>query len=178
MPILSVLVAVLLLFFGQRLYWLFVGGVGFVVGMDLAARALVGQPEWVILLAAILVGIAGAVLAIFFQRIAIGIAGFLAGGYLAQAALVNFAGTATEQASTIAFIIGGILVAILVVVFLDWALIATSALLGAAMISQWATHEALWHAVTFAILFVAGAAVQAAMLRGGPVRTVERRAES
>src|SRR4051812_21906848 len=109
MPILSVIVAALLLFFGQRLYWLFVGGIGFVVGMDLATRALIGQPEWVILLAAILAGIVGAVLAIFFQRVAIGIAGFFAGGYLAQAALADFAGDAVGQTSTIAFIIGGVL---------------------------------------------------------------------
>ena len=176
--ILSLIVAALLLFFGQRLYWLFVGGVGFVVGMDLAARGLAGQPEWMILLAAILAGIVGAVLAIFFQRIAIGLAGFMAGGYLAQAAMANFTGTLSSQGATIAFVLGGILVAILVVVFLDWALIATSALLGAAMISQWAVQDAPWRAVAFAVLFVAGAAVQAAMLRGRPVRAVETRAES
>ena len=177
-PILTLVVAALLLFFGQRLYWLFVGGVGFVVGMDLAARGLLGQPEWMVLLAALLAGIVGAVLAIFFQRIAIGIAGFLAGGYLAQAAMANFMGTMSSQGSAIAFVIGGILVAILVVALLDWALIATSALLGAAMISQWAVQEPLWRAVAFAGLFVAGAAVQAAMLRGRPVRTVERHPES
>jgi hypothetical protein len=132
----------------------------------------------VILLAAILTAIVGAVLAMFFQRVAIGFAGFMAGGYLAQAALANLAGAATEQASTIAFFIGCIFLAILVVVFLDWALIVTSALLGAAIIAQWAFEQSIWRAVSFALLFVAGAGVQAAMLRGRPLRTVETHAET
>ncbi|MEP6672833.1 MAG: DUF4203 domain-containing protein [Chthoniobacter sp.] len=173
MPILSAIVGAVLLFFGERLYWLFVGGIGFVVGMDLAARGLAGQPEWIILLAAVLVGIVGAVLAIFFQRLAIGLAGFMAGGYLALAVLTNLTGSATGQASMIAFVIGGIVVAVLVVALLDWALIVISALVGAAMISQRAVHDALWRTVTFAVLFVAGVLVQAAMLRRAGPRRIE-----
>ncbi len=173
MPILSVIIAAVLLFFGERLYWLFVGGIGFVVGMDLAGRGLAGQPEWIILLAAVLVGVIGAVLAIFFQRIAIGLAGFMAGGYLAQAVLANLAGSATGQAPMIAFVIGGVVGAILVVVLLDWALITISALVGAAMISQWAFPDALWRTVTFATLFVAGLLVQGAMLRRAGPRRIE-----
>ncbi|MBN8421298.1 MAG: DUF4203 domain-containing protein [Verrucomicrobia bacterium] len=171
--ILSIIVAVLLLFFGERLYWLFVGGVGFVVGLDFATRVLAGQPEWVILLAAVLAGLVGAVLAVFLQRIAIGFAGFMAGGYLAQALVAAFSGAPTAQYSTVAFVIGGILVAILVMVFLDWALIVTSALMGAAMISQWTVQEPVWRAVAFAVLFLVGAATQAQMLRGRPPRITE-----
>ena len=173
MPILSILVAVLLLFFGQRLYWLFVGGIGFVVGMDLAARAMAGQPEWIILLVAVLAGIVGAVLAIFFQRVAIGIAGFMAGGYLGQVAIEGLAGAASGQTSTVAFVIGGAIVAILAIVLLDWALIGISAVLGAALISQWAAHDTLWRSVVFVALFLAGAAVQAGMLRRAGPRTIE-----
>lgn len=171
--ILSILVAVLLLFFGERLYWLFVGGVGFVVGLDFATRVLAGQPEWMILLAAVLAGIVGAVLAVFLQRVAIGFAGFMAGGYLAQALLANLAGTPTAQPSTVAFVIGGIIVALLVLAFLDWALIVTSALMGAAMISQWAAQDPLWRTVAFAVLFLVGASAQAQMLRGRPRRVTE-----
>ena len=40
LTIFPILVAVLLLFYGQKLYWLFVGGIGFIVAMDLAARWL------------------------------------------------------------------------------------------------------------------------------------------
>lgn len=173
LPILSVIVAAALLFFGERLYWLFVGGIGFVVGMDLAARGLAGQPEWIILLAAVLVGIGTAVLAIFFQRIAIGLAGFMAGGYLAEAVLANLTGSATEQASMIAFVIGGIVVAIFVVALLDWALIAISALVGAAMISQWAVHDTFWRSATFVILFFTGALVQGVMLQHARPRRIE-----
>ncbi len=174
MSILPLIVAGLLLFFGQRLYWLFVGGVGFVVGMNLAAQWLTGQPAWLIILAAVLAGIVGAVLAVFFQRVAIGLAGFLAGGYLAQSVMAEIVGTLSPQGSGLAFILGGILFAILAVAFLDWALIGISAALGAAVIAQWAVHGSLWRSVTFAVLFVSGAAVQAQMLRRAPRPVIER----
>ncbi len=173
MPIFSVFVAALLLFFGQRLYWLFVGGVGFIVGMHLAAQWMAGQPEWMILAAAVLAGVIGAVLAIFFQRVAIGVGGFLAGGYLAQIALADLVGTASPQAAGIAFIVGGVVVAILAVVFLDWALIVISALVGAGLISHWMVSDALLRSVVLAVLFLAGAAVQALMLRRARPRMIE-----
>lgn len=173
MPILSIIVAALLLFFGERLYWLFVGGIGFIVGMDMAARGMAGQPAWMILLAAVLAGIIGAVLAVFFQRVAIGLAGFLAGGYLAQIVVVSAMGAASGQTATIAFVIGGLIVGILAVVFLDWALIVTSALLGAAMISQWIVHDPVWRGVAFVALFLAGVGVQSQMLRRAPVSEVD-----
>jgi hypothetical protein len=50
--------------------------------------------------------------------------------------------------------------------------------LGAAIIAQWAFEQSIWRAVSFALLFVAGAGVQAALLRGRPLRTVETHAET
>lgn len=68
-----------LLVAGRRVYWLVVGLVGFVVGFTLAAEYLEG-PEWLILVAGLAVGILASGLAVFFQKIAIGVAGFLIGG--------------------------------------------------------------------------------------------------
>jgi hypothetical protein len=171
--LLNLVVAVLLLFLGERLYWLFVGAIGFIVGMDFASAWMAGQPEWLIILVAILAGLIGAILAIFFQRVAIGIAGFLAGGHLAQLAAIDWLGTISGQTSTVIFVVGGIVVAILVVVFLDWALIVISALLGAAIISDWAVRQMLWRSVLFAVLFIIGAAVQGGMMRHRRLRRVE-----
>src|SRR6266545_1805024 len=49
----GVFVGVVLLLFGRRLYWLFVAGIGFLTGLALVPDLLPGQPEWLILLAAL-----------------------------------------------------------------------------------------------------------------------------
>lgn len=53
-----------LLFLGRKLYWFFVGAVGFVVGLSLATQWLQGGSEIVILLVGIVIGVVGALLAL------------------------------------------------------------------------------------------------------------------
>ena len=65
-----------LLFLGRKLFWLFVAAVGFVVGMEAATTLYPHQPDWSLIVGLIL-GLIGAVAAIFVQKAAIGIAGFL-----------------------------------------------------------------------------------------------------
>ncbi len=163
--LLTLLFAAILLFLGQRVYWLFVAAIGFVVGMDLATRWITGQPAWIILAVAILAGLVGALLAIFFQRLAVGLAGFFAGGQLALLALPNLGYPTSDQFAMVAYVVVGILAAILAIVLLDWALVILSALIGAAMIAQWAVEPPGLRALVFVVLFVIGAAVQASMLR-------------
>ena len=134
---------------------------------------MAGQPEWIIFLVALLAGIVGAVLAIFFQRVAIGIAGFMAGGYLGQVAAAHFVGADSGQTSLVAFVVVGVIVALLAVLLLDWALIGISAALGAALISQWAAHDTFWRSVVFVVLFFAGVIAQAGMMRRVRPRTIE-----
>src|SRR5262245_24203633 len=81
--ILRILAGLLLLFFGRRLFWLFVGIIGFVAGMTFGAQFFAGQPEWVVLLIAIVCGLIGIVIAVFLQRFAVAVAGFLAGALFA-----------------------------------------------------------------------------------------------
>ncbi len=68
-----------LLVAGRRVYWLVVGLVGFVVGFTLAAEYLEG-PDWLILVAGLGTGLLASGLAVFFQKVAITVAGFLIGG--------------------------------------------------------------------------------------------------
>ncbi len=80
--ILNLLVGILLLFLGRRIFWLFVGGVGFVAAIDLVSRLAMPWPTWLTLVVALAAGLVGALLAILLQEVAVGIAGFLAGGYI------------------------------------------------------------------------------------------------
>lgn len=77
--LLTVAAGAVLLVAGRRVYWLIVGLVGFVVGFGLAAEYLEGA-DWMIVVAGLAAGLLASGLAVFFQKIAIGIAGFLIGG--------------------------------------------------------------------------------------------------
>src|SRR6516165_118810 len=89
-PILSVLIGAIILFFGRRLFWLCVAAIGFATGMELAPH-LMHEPTPILQLSvAIVFGFIGALLALFLQKVAIAIAGFLAGGKLAMALVGAF----------------------------------------------------------------------------------------
>ena len=83
----------------------------------------------------IVAGLLGAGLALLLQSVAIAIAGFLGGGYVAIE-LLNMLGVGSQGFSWIPFIIGGVLGLILVSILFDWALIVLSSLVGAFMITQ------------------------------------------
>lgn len=163
-PIFSVLIGVVVLFFGRKLFWLCVAAIGFAAGVELAPR-LVQEPSVLLSLTiALLLGIIGALLALFLQKIAIAVLGFLAGGKLAGAIAAAFF-VHYAQHSTIIFLIGGIIGAILLLVLFDWALIVVSALIGAHLIQSVITLPQSGLTIVFIGLAVIGILVQAASLR-------------
>ncbi len=132
-PIASVLFGAILLFFGRRLFWLFVAVVGFLFGLQFGADIMVGAEQWIVLLVAVVIGLVGAVLAVLLQRIAIIVAGAVAGGlFLMHLAA---AGGLNESLEIIAFIVGAIIAGILAAVLFEWALIVLSAITGATLIA-------------------------------------------
>ncbi len=117
---------------GRRLYWLFLGGVGFILGFEAAKRILGGQPHGVILLIAVLAGVIGALLAVFLQKFAIAAGGFLAGGYLLILLLKQFGITVHYQ--WLLFLIGGMAGALLMTVLFGWTLVVISSAIGAILV--------------------------------------------
>ena len=163
-PIFSVLIGVVVLFFGRKLFWLCVAAIGFAAGVELAPR-LVQEPSVLLSLTiALLLGIIGALLALFLQKIAIAVLGFLAGGKLAGAIAAAFF-VHYAQHSTIIFVIGGVIGAILLLVLFDWALIVVSAFIGAHLIQSVITLPQSGLTIVFVGLAVIGILVQAASLR-------------
>ena len=79
--VLWIVVGGLLLVAGRKLFWLFVGVVGFAIAFVLATRYLRIEPEWLSFIIALAAGVAGALLAVVLKQLAIALAGFLAGGY-------------------------------------------------------------------------------------------------
>jgi hypothetical protein len=164
-PIVGALIGAVVLFFGRKLFWLCVAAIGFAAGVELAPR-LVHEPSALLSLTiALLLGVIGALLAVFLQKIAIGVLGFLAGGKLAGAIAAAFF-VHYAQHSTIIFVVGGIIGAILLLALFDWALIVVSSLIGAHLIQSAIVLPASGSTIVFIGLAVIGILVQAASLRG------------
>src|SRR2546430_10415657 len=163
-PILSVLMGAIILFFGRRLFWLCVAAVGFAAGVEFAPH-LMHEPSPVLLLSvAVVLGLIGALLALFLQKIAIAVAGFLAGGKLAMALVGAFLAEGARYPG-ITFIIGGIIGAILLLSLFDWALIVMSAVVGAYLIGHTILLPQTGATILFIGLALLGIVVQAAAFR-------------
>jgi hypothetical protein len=176
---LTLVLGILLLLFGRRVFWLFVATAGFLAGLTFATQFMSGQPELVILLIAIIAGIIGAFLGIMLEGVAILIAGFLAGGYLAIA-LVASLGLTLSAGYWLIYIVGGIIGLLLVAALFDWAIIFLSVLLGAEIIMSFLSISAWTYWLVFLGLLVVGILVQAGIWhRRYPVqRTWGRRQKS
>ena len=163
-PILSVVIGVVILFFGRKLFWLCVAAVGFAAGVEFAPH-LMHEPTQVLQLSiAVVFGFIGALLALFLQKIAIAVAGFLAGGKLAMALIGAFIAEGARYPG-VTFIVGGIIGAILLLALFDWALIAMSALVGAYLISHTIVLPPTGETLLFVGLAALGIIVQAAAFR-------------
>jgi len=165
-PILSILIGVVILLFGRKLFWLCVAAIGFAAGVELAPHLVQDPSALLSLTIALLLGIIGALLALFLQKIAIAVLGFLAGGKLAGAIAAAFF-VHYAQHSTIVFVVGGVIGAILLLVLFDWALIVVSSLIGAHLIVYQSTIALPQSGsiILFIGLAVVGILVQAASLR-------------
>ena len=164
-PILSVLMGAIILFFGRRLFWLCVAAVGFAAGVEFAPH-LMHEPSPVLLLSvAIVLGLIGALLALFLQKIAIAVAGFLAGGKLALALVSAFLVHGANYPG-VTFIVGGIIGAILLLSLFDWTLIVLSAVVGAYLIQNIIVLPQTGSTILFVGLAAIGIVVQAMAFRG------------
>ena len=163
MVILGFVTGIALLTLGRKLFWLFVAGVGFLTATFLVRNYVQLQPEWLVILVALATGIIGALLAVFLQRLAVGIAGFLAAGY-AAVTLLQLAGGDPGRLAWLPYVIGGVVGALLMAVLFEWALIALSSLSGAVLVAQtFSLNRPLTALVFFGVFFV-GIVVQSAML--------------
>lgn len=153
MPLATLLVGIAMLLFGRRLFWVFVAGAGFATGALLAVEWLHHRSDAIAIAIAVGAGVVAALIAVFAQRAAIGLGGLLAGGYLGHSLAVA---VPLEVPLWIPVVVGAVLGAILLAVLFDWALIALSAFLGAAIIAQAAPLDRPWSSLAFVLLLGAG----------------------
>lgn len=153
----------LLLLLGRKLFWLSVAVIGFVLGAELAAQFLPHQSETVKLAVEIGVGLLGALLAIYVQELAIGIAGFFLGGELGLL-LCRAVAFYNPHYWWLAFLVGGVVGAIVSVSFFDWGLIILSSLAGAHLIVDAIHTTHVIKIAGFVALVMVGIICQASIL--------------
>ena len=169
-PAFALLLGAVLLLAGRRLFWVLIGAAGFLAGMWLALQILGPKPEALHWLLAFLAGLIGIALAKFFQKLAVGMAGFFLGGAAAMD-LLNLDLSPGRPGTWIAFAVAGVLGAILAGWLFEIALIVLSSYLGAALvIDALALPET---ALVLGVLFAVGILVQSSL--GSSTR---RRAEA
>jgi hypothetical protein len=159
-----ILLGALLLFFGRKVFWLFVGAVAFMAVLTFLPKYIqLQQPNlfYVALAIGAVAGSAGA----FFQKIALRAAGFLAGGYLFFGLWEKFVPNESLP-WWLPFLIGGVLGAVLLSFLFDWAMIILSSLTGAFLITQALTLERNFELGLLVALAVLGIVVQVKMKLG------------
>lgn len=168
----NLLLGAALLVAGRKLFWLFIAIIGFITGIQLAARFITG-PEWIGIVIGVIVGVIFAVLAVFIEALAIGIAGFLAGGYILTT-FTSMLGLNEGLLFWLFYAIGGVIGILLVMFLFDWALITLSSLAGASLIVNSLPAAG---SLLFLILFVIGLVIQGLTLQREehpPVRRYRR----
>jgi hypothetical protein len=153
-----------LLTLGRKLYWLFVGVIGFVAGLYIAGLVFKNGNEWALLLIALAAGAAGILLAHFLQRFALGIAGFVAAAYLAYVILHSF-NVAQLWVVMGVCLVSGLLGALLLNALFDWALIILSSLVGAVFVAQALHIDSVFTFLLAALLFFVGVILQSSVMR-------------
>ena len=164
MTLYRILTGALLLCYGRKLFWLFVGVLGFAIASEVTAELLKGEPALVQLLISVAVGFVGIIIAITIQEIAIALAGFMAGGYFLTL-LIETWGLQFHYHSWIIFLVGGIIGALLMVWMFDWALIVLSSATGANLIIQSFRMNSAMASAVFIVLFVLGIVIQARLTK-------------
>ena len=162
MDILLIAIGAISLVMGRKLFWFFVGAVGFVIGLTIAPTIFKDQPQYMILVFALIGGMLFAFIAMLLQKIAVSVAGFLVGGYivhfLIQAAKLN-----PGDYYWLVIFAGAVIGALLVISLFEWALIILTSAGGAILVTNGLNLQTPLSLVIFAVLSLIGIVTQGRM---------------
>jgi hypothetical protein len=170
-PVAALLAGIALLFFGRRLFWLFVAVIGFMAGWHLALGGWRASPAGGRLLLALVAGLLGLFLALVAQKLAVALAGFFIGAYLV-AGLLGWQLSALRPGQLLVLVLCGVVAAAIALLLFDLALILYSAVAGAGLILD-SVHLRLGGGVRLLLLVLLaafGAAVQSSWFQRVGVR--------
>jgi hypothetical protein len=133
MGIVDIGIGFLLLLAGRPAYWIFVGGVTYLIGSYFARQQIAFGWSWNNLLLGLVFTLAGISLAFSFNRWAARLAGFLAGVYLVRYIPTLLIGQA-EITSSFYYVIAGMAAVILISISFNLGMVLISSFVGTTMI--------------------------------------------
>lgn len=158
--IIQVILGTVLLLAGCEIFWLFLGIAGFIAGFKIAQAYFPATTPMTAFIIAGGGGILGILITLFFQTVAISLAGFMAGAYIVAALCGPLNCNVFWQGIFIIF--GGTIGAGMMAVYFEWALVWISSLAGAALIVQVIPTNIFIKAVIFCVLAAIGIIAQTA----------------
>jgi len=163
----AILIGVALLTVGRRLFWVFVGGAGFVAGMWLMQTFFPEQPHATALVAGGIGAVAGIALTKLVKTVAINVGGFLGGGVIGLG-LARMIGPWIPE--WLAFIVLGVLGVVLLTKAFETALLLMSSIAGAMLIAGHLPLSDPLRVVAVVVLSIAGILIQRKVKQGGSPR--------
>ncbi len=133
MGIVEVGIGFMMLLAGRPAYWVFVGGITFLVGSYFTRQQIVFSWSWNNLALALVLSLAGIALAFSFNRWAARIAGFIAGGYL-MFNIPNLLGAQKDFETPIYFVIAGTAAFVFLMISFDVGMVVISSFVASTMI--------------------------------------------
>jgi hypothetical protein len=129
--IIALIIGLVTLFFGRKLFWIFAALIGLAIGLLIGSKFLQDYLPVVRFVVAILLGAGFAVLAIYAEKVMIFMAGFFGVGLLVYFLVSLF--HLAPSVHWLFFLGGGVLGAVLISKYLQWAIVVISSILGAVL---------------------------------------------
>jgi hypothetical protein len=151
----------ILLFLGRELNFLLAAAMAALLGLRLAPLLPRGLPNWADTVFIIALAILAGAIPIINQRIGYFISGFLAGAVF----LVELYAPGMLTLPFLPFLVGGVIGALVLGIFTEWALIVVSSLVGAYYLMNLFTLSSTAQILVGSGLFILGALTQAILMR-------------
>lgn len=156
----------MMLIAGRPLYYVFVGGIGCLVGVFLADKVFLFPPDVNAVAMPLILAAIGVLGALGFRRFAAGVAGFIAGGLLLNN-LPYALGGQVQPVSPINFILAGAVATAMLIIIFDFAMIIISSITAVTYILGSMHLGNLDQGAMFLILTVFGIITQYLILQYG-----------
>jgi len=150
----------ILLFLGRELNFVFAGAMAFLIALRLTPLLPTQWPDWTEYAFMIGMGVIAALLTFVDERGGFVLSGFLAGGFV----MAEYYAPSLLIIPIIPFLLGGILGAVILGIFTEWALIVISSLIGGYYLTTLFNLAQTPRVLITAGLIVIGAVVQAIIM--------------
>ena len=161
MLIVKGVIGAILLFLGRELNFLFAGAMAFLIGQRLTPLLPTQWPSWGDYAFMVVLGVIAAGLTFLNERGGFALSGFLAGGYV----MAEWYTPDMLVIPIVPFLLGGVIGAIILGLFTEWALIVISSLIGGYYLTSMFRLAQIPRVLITAGLIIIGAVVQAIIMR-------------